>query len=96
MGKDMEGSDRGIIESLSQNSAGGIEENAVRIGGIPAKIQTEHLPNTNLDRSNWLVRISDGTLLSGFTHFVLARTGVAATTAILLNASKFITHLSSS
>lgn len=50
MGKDMEGSDRNIIETLSQNSPGGTEENAVRIDGIPAKIQTEHLPNANLDK----------------------------------------------
>lgn len=50
MGKDMVGSDRGLIETLSQNSPGGNEDNAVRIVSVPAKIQTQHLPNTNLER----------------------------------------------
>jgi hypothetical protein len=50
MGKDMVGRDRGLFETLSQNSPGGTEENAVRIVGVPAKIQTEQFPNMNLER----------------------------------------------
>jgi hypothetical protein len=50
MGNDMVWSDRGLTEILSQNSPGGTEGNAVRIVGVQAKIQTQHLPNTNLER----------------------------------------------
>jgi hypothetical protein len=52
--KELEGSGHGSIGLLSWNFPGGCrgkqQKSLVRIGGVSAKIRTEHLPNTNLDR----------------------------------------------
>jgi hypothetical protein len=52
-GKDVEGINHGLTKVLFWHLAGGTKENyekTVRIVGIPAKIQTGHLPNTNQNR----------------------------------------------
>jgi hypothetical protein len=43
----LEESGHALIEVLSQHLLGGAEEN-IRIPGVLAKIQIEHLPNTSI------------------------------------------------
>lgn len=52
-GKDLEGSNPGLIEVLSRHLPGVTEENyekSVRIATVPAEIWTEHITNTNVER----------------------------------------------
>jgi hypothetical protein len=53
IGNNLEGSGRGLIELLIRHFSGMTEENkkiSVRIGDVPARIRTDHLPNTGLQR----------------------------------------------
>jgi hypothetical protein len=53
MGKNWEGSGRGLIEVLPRDLPGGTKENhkkPVRIAGVPVKIRTKRLPNISLDQ----------------------------------------------
>jgi hypothetical protein len=47
--QDLEGSDHGLIEVLSQHLPGRTEEKHVTISGILAEIGTEYLPKTSLE-----------------------------------------------
>jgi hypothetical protein len=50
VGKDMEGSDRGLFQVLSLRLPEGVRKTEVRIVGILVEIRTEDLPNTSHER----------------------------------------------